>query len=462
MSLSIGIIYSGSGSKLLCCTKEGVFKEDSLFSLTEKYGDSVVWFTNMNKDLLINEDQRIFKDKNFFGESISDIMSFYGFKMTKTNVIFVVKKYYDFASLLINNILEQHYKGDIENKNKSIKSKRENDRVKLIKRSNNYANLIALASYSMPKHIKVGEIEYIDDYDVTKKIDFYPNKYYKIPTTASNREVETWLKIHGMKRKEIQSSKQFDAVLKTLNVKLFKDMPVFEFFNIDYYEVVNLEGRTRTPDDYNRIIKQGFSLFRIQITSLNKAVKDSAIAMMMKNDFIVTKEMLFSLMELKAFKFKIIDGLLLNENLQIGLNKKSAIEKEIKKAHEEVDRRNVVNLFDKLNKIKAKLPESIVFSSGILSTMISDELLQNRMMTAVYLENYLQTILLNDNFLLNELIKSSLYLETIKRVAILISKGIEVVGFSEKEIKISIGHDQKEEVRKLLEKLEIVYSSDLF
>lgn len=468
MNLNIGIIYSGSGSKLLCYTNEGVFLEDSFFSIKEKFSETI-WFTNLKEEMLLDSglnksDLTNFKTTSYFGESIASFMSFYGFKITKENIVFVLKKYYDIVNVLVLNVLLQNEKSDHLSKLLFLKSHKAKKRLQLLKKTSFFHEFISLVSLSNPKSMKVGEKSYVDFFGVNKKINIMPNSYYKIPSTIDNRTLNTWLKVYSLHPANtvIEASKPFEIEIKTLNKDVLTSIEPLEVFNSKEYKIVNLEKNMHSTEDTKKILRMKFELFRIKITGLDEDKKKSVLSAMMRNDFIVSKKVLLELINMKIFKIKIIDGLILNDDLLKELKEVAIVESKLNEIFDQVDRGEVSELFNRLNIMKSELPPSKIVTTELLNKTISSELALNKYQLVIYLDNYLQTILLNDNFLLNELIKSELLLSNLKILEGLILQGIEVIRLNEKSITIAIGYEEKESTRNFLEINNLVYSSKLF
>lgn len=464
MSLNIGVIYSGSGSKLLCYTEEkGIFVVDSFLSLSN---ENTIWFTNMKKVDLADQDKSIFKDSAYFGVEISEIMQQYGFSLNESNIKFILKKFYDFVNAFINNVFNQFKVHALENGNKTIKIKREVERIQKIKISNSYSELLLLIAKGVNKSFILETFEHTDFFGSTKTIKVVPNSLFKMSNNdTKSQSVDEWFKINKLRLNRLSldaATYPLEITIPTLTLDKIDKFPTVDIYDEREYELVSFENELNTPSDYDKLFSEDYLFFKIRIINLQK-INDmqNIFKNIARSNFIVSKDLLLRLVKLNLIKVKILEGFVLKETHQKLLHKKAQIERRIQKIFKEVDRTEIVSLNDKINLIEKRLPNRKTFSTKLLKHSFIDEIKLNKLQTHVYIFNYLQTIRFNDNLLLNEWIKSQLLISNIDITEKMISKGFEVKKINLDSITVSIKFEDKENLRKILMELGLFCPSEL-
>ncbi len=462
------IIANAEGSFFGYSEKEGFFvSKESFFSLnTQKsLASDIVWFTNQPQK---NIKRKNIKSTDYLGVDVEEILSYLGYSLNKKTLKMVLRKYHDFMLMFVNNIFNQFKNTKLESSNQSVAKKRHADREKIFLNAKTYRMALIKIGETFPETFKI-EVE-----ENKKNVLYSPKDVYSISKynefKKKNQMIDSLLvnKLKEEERKVINKTHSFEYTLLTLNSDRLLSLPDKLFFSQDDYEIVDVESRLKENKDYKNVIAgDSYLFFHVAIKAADGQEKFKNAASFKVLEKLNKKEAIMSMEEYLYFcssdflKVKIIKGYRLKQKL---MNQRN----DYKKTRENLSKHNLNrninkynNTFKKMEEIKLKMGFHFQFGLQLFKQTMTEEQHINKLQNHIHTFNYLQIILLNDNFLLNEWIKSQLLYKNIELIEKLLKNGITVSSYDYKSITLNIDYEQKEEVRRLLEKNNMTYPASL-
>lgn len=459
------IIANAEGSFFGYSEKQGFFvSKESFFSLKsqEELDDEVVWFTNQPLSKI--QKQNI-KACDYLDVDIEEILSYLGYSLNQKTLKMVLRKYHDFMLMFVDNILTQFKNTQLEAINSTVAAKRERDRNEILFRETTYKNaLLAIGetfkeTFTMDSGERDSRIPVKEVYDI-ERFKESSNKNNIINSIIVNQ-------LKDEDRVVVNKTRSFEYTLLTLNESKLKKLPKKIFFSKNDYEIIDVAAKLKENKDYKKVITGGtYLFFHVKIKSerdneIENKASFKVLEKLNQKEAIVTVDEYLQLCSSIFLKVKILKGYKLKtEQLKLRneYEKQRVLLKQYKDS-QNITEYNNTSLF--LRKIKKEMGSHFLFELPLLSFTMSEEIRLNRLQNYVHSFNYLQIVLLNDNFLLNEWIKSQLLYQNISLVEEFLKIGITVSSYDYKSITLNIDYEEKEIVRELLEKRNMVYPAGL-
>lgn len=466
---NVGVIIANTeGVFLGYSEKEGFFRsKESFFSLKaqESLDKNTIWFSNLPlKEIKVQN----IKSSSYLDVEIEDILSYLGYSMNQKTIKMVMRKYHDFILMFINNLLVQFKDTNLENSNNSVLVKRKAMREEIILKSKTYKEALLLIGKTLSSRLSV-EVNKNNKIENQFVKEIYDIKRYH-ETNNKNNLINDII-VNKLKKEErtvINKTRSFEYKLLTLNEKSLLQLPELTFFSQDNYEIVDLEQRLKERKDYKKVIAEDNYLFfhvKIRTTELvhdsSNKVSFKILGKLDNKEAIMSMEEYLHYCSSNFLKVKLLKGYRLKESVKknwYSLSSKLDLVEEYKHNQDIVKYNNTIK---QIKEIKENIGFHFSFDSSLFSWTLTEEQRLNKLQNHIHTFNYLQIILLNDNFLLNEWIKSQLLCQNIKLVENFLKLGITVSSYDYKSITLNIDVEEKEEVRKILERINVAYPASL-